>query len=141
MMIATMWLVSGLVLGANAEGTLRFEIHSIAPKGGQVGCALFDGEDGYPMSVDKAIERVYAKIEDGQAGCVFEGIEPGEYAVSVMHDEDGDGELDKNMFGVPSEGWGTSNDAPARAFGPPKWDDAKIAFDGTTFVQSVKMRY
>lgn len=136
-------VASGLVAAPSgaADGTMTFTIHSIQPKGGQVGCALFKGKDGYPMEPDKALKRVYAKIENNQATCVFEGLSAGQYALSVMHDEDGDGELDKNFFGAPAEGWGTSNDAPPRTLGPPTWDKAKIEFDGTTFEQRIRMRY
>lgn len=137
--LATLTLV--LSIGADDGGTMTFQIHSIEPKGGEVGCALFRGRDGYPMEPDKAVKRTFSEISDGHAECRFEGLTAGEYALSVMHDEDGDGELDKNLFGAPAEGWGTSNDAPARTFGPPKWEDAKITFDGGTFEQRVRMRY
>jgi len=130
-----------LSAGAEEVGVMEFTIHSIAPKGGQVGCALFKGKDGYPMKTEQAYERQYAKIEDGRATCRFEGLPAASYALSVMHDEDGDGELDKNFLGAPAEGWGTSNDAPPRTFGPPSWDDAKIDFDGTTFSQRIRIRY
>lgn len=35
-----------------------------------------------------------APISGGRAEHVFEGMEPGEYAISVFHDVDGDGDLD-----------------------------------------------
>lgn len=140
-MIALITLTLGLSVGTPDTGTMTFRIHSIEPKGGQVGCALFRGEDGYPMEPDKAMKRTFSEIDDGEAVCRFEGLKAGDYALSVMHDEDGDGELDKNFFGTPTEGWGTSNDAPARTFGPPKWEDAKITFDGGTFEQRIQMRY
>ena len=37
-----------------------------------------------------------APIVGGRAEYVFEGMEPGEYAVSVFHDADGDGDLDSD---------------------------------------------
>lgn len=132
------WMAANPAAGA---GSMTFSIWGIAPKGGQVGCALFFGREGYPMEADRAVQRTFSPIEDDEATCRFEGLAPGDYALSVMHDEDGDGEIDKNFFGIPTEGWATSNDAPPRAFGPPKWEDAKIDFDGGAFEQRIRMRY
>jgi uncharacterized protein (DUF2141 family) len=35
----------------------------------------------------------------------FSDIKPGNYAIAVIHDENRNGELDTNMFGIPKEGW------------------------------------
>jgi uncharacterized protein (DUF2141 family) len=42
-----------------------------------------------------------------------------------VHDENGDGKLERNFLGVPKEGVGASNDARGR-MGPPKWKDARF---------------
>ncbi|MEO0732339.1 MAG: DUF2141 domain-containing protein, partial [Bacteroidota bacterium] len=42
-------------------------------------------------------------------------------AIMAFHDEDGNGELDRNgLFGLPSEPYAFSND-PSTLFGPPAW--------------------
>ena len=57
---------------------------------------------------------------------VFEALPPGDYAVAAFHDRDGDGQLGANFAGMPTEGFGFSNDA--RGFmGPPTFDAAKIS--------------
>ena len=56
---------------------------------------------------------------------VFEGIPRGTYAVSVLHDENGNGRLDSNVFRIPTEGYGASRDARG-TLGPPSFDDAKV---------------
>lgn len=140
-MMPMMWLAASLALGASAEGTMTFEIDRLRSDRGQVGCALFKGSEGFPMESDKAFRRQYAPISDGRARCVFERLPPGDYALSVMHDEDGDGEIDRGLFGPPTEGWATSNNAAPRAFGPPSWDRARFRFDGRELSQTLKIRY
>jgi uncharacterized protein (DUF2141 family) len=56
----------------------------------------------------------------------LEAPSAGRYGIQLYHDVDGDGELDANLVGIPSEPFGFSNDAPLR-FGPPSFEDA--AFD------------
>lgn len=57
---------------------------------------------------------------------VTNALASGRYAARVFHDRNGNGELNSNLLGIPTEPWGFSNDA-AGSFGPPKFDDA--AFD------------
>ena len=64
-------------------------------------------------------------ISDGQAFAVFEDVPAGPFAVSVFHDEDGDGELDSAALGIPSEPYGFSGDA-RDLFGPPSFEEAQI---------------
>ncbi|MBK7861864.1 MAG: DUF2141 domain-containing protein [Archangiaceae bacterium] len=97
---------------------------------GVVHCNLWKSADGFPREYQKAATRVEAPaIKGKQARCTFAGVAAGTYAISVFHDEDGDGVLKTNFVGAPKEPLGFSNDARG-SFGPPKFDDAKFAHDG-----------
>jgi uncharacterized protein (DUF2141 family) len=47
----------------------------------------------------------------GSQSTVFTQLPPGRYAAIVIHDENDNGRLDTNVWGVPTEGYGFSNDA------------------------------
>ncbi|RFN58015.1 DUF2141 domain-containing protein [Marixanthomonas ophiurae] len=66
-----------------------------------------------------------AKIENQTATVIFTDVPDGVYAVSCFHDEDDNKKLNMFMGMMPTEDYGTSNNAPAN-FGPPKWKDAKF---------------
>lgn len=70
---------------------------------------------------------------------VFRHVPPGNYAVSLFHDENSNGRLDK-LMGIPTEGFGFSHDAPVH-FGPPKFDAAKVAVAGTDLTLKIKVSY
>jgi uncharacterized protein (DUF2141 family) len=55
----------------------------------------------------------------------FENLSPGDYAVQLFHDENDNGKMDSNLFGIPSEGFGFSNNARAN-FGPPAFAQMKV---------------
>ncbi len=97
---------------------------------GKVFCGLWHGPEGYPMqrrfAVGQARDRT---IVNGRGHCAFEGmLEPGEeYAVAAFHDENANNDLDRGIFGIPTEGTGASNDA--RGFmGPPQWQHARFVY-------------
>jgi len=70
----------------------------------------------------------------------FVDVAAGTYAVQVIHDENDDNEFDTNFLGIPSEGYGFSNN-PDAAFGPPDFEAAAIAIDGDRVVVPVRMFY
>lgn len=67
----------------------------------------------------------------------FTGLAPGEYAIAVHHDENGNDKLDKNVLGAPLEGYCFSNNVKALT-APPKFKYAKFILD-TSFSQTLKM--
>jgi uncharacterized protein (DUF2141 family) len=60
-----------------------------------------------------------------EAGVVFTHLRPGRYAVIVLHDENGNGGLDRNLLGVPVEAYGFSNGAEG-FLGPPSFAAAAV---------------
>jgi uncharacterized protein (DUF2141 family) len=52
-------------------------------------------------------------------------VPPGSWAVLAYQDANGNGELDRNFIGIPSENYGFSRDARGK-FGPPSFEDAAI---------------
>jgi uncharacterized protein (DUF2141 family) len=82
---------------------------------------------------------VIVDVSDGAQAVVFEGLVPETYGVKLFHDQDGDGKLSRGTFGIPTEPYGFSNDAPVR-FGPPKFGKARfdVPTDGAT--QTITLR-
>ena len=50
---------------------------------------------------------------------------PGRYALFAMHDANDNGDLDRNLLGIPTEGYGFSNGA-AGTVGPPSFEAAAV---------------
>ncbi|MBO6607118.1 DUF2141 domain-containing protein [Psychroserpens sp.] len=73
------------------------------------------------------IQNLEAKIIDGKATFTFENVNPGEYALLVLHDKNENNRMDFEENGMPKESYGTSNNT--RSFGPPIYDDAKFNVD------------
>ena len=59
----------------------------------------------------------------GTTVVVIANVPPGRYAAQVFHDRNGNGKIDRGLFGIPKEPVGFSNDAPIH-MAPPRWDAA-----------------
>ena len=80
------------------------------------------------------------KVAAAQAGSIKASVaQPGTYAVSVLHDENGNQKADF-MLGMPREGFGFSRDAKVR-FGPPKFAAASFVVGAGGTAQSITMKY
>jgi uncharacterized protein (DUF2141 family) len=55
---------------------------------------------------------------NGAVTATFSDLTPGTYAVSVLHDENGNGKMDINVFGIPTEGWAVSNNVVTHMHAP-----------------------
>ena len=81
-----------------------------------------------------------APARPGITVVTIRGVPPGRYAVEAFHDENGNGEIDRGLFGIPKEGVGFSNDAKIR-MAPPKFAEAAIDHGRTPQHISFSLRY
>ena len=123
-----------------AENVIHNQISGLRNDQGQVLCALFSSAEAFPTKADKAVARLTAKIAERQATCDFTGVAPGTYAVSVVHDENSNGKLDRNFIGMPREGVGASNDAKGH-MGPPKFGAASFHYEGGRLDLKIHVNY
>jgi uncharacterized protein (DUF2141 family) len=78
------------------------------------------------LGANRAAANCHAGITSGEARCVFDITAAGPVAFAGMHDEDADGELDRDLLGLPQEGYAFSNDA-REPFGPPSFEAAAFS--------------
>jgi uncharacterized protein (DUF2141 family) len=94
---------------ASAARDVGVLVSGIADESGELICRLYGGEKGFPQNEGDIVQTVRYPVSSSLMTCTFPGVAPGRYAVSVMHDANGNGEFDKNFMGFPKEPWGVSN--------------------------------
>jgi uncharacterized protein (DUF2141 family) len=121
-----------------AQSTLEVTVENIREAKGTIRVGLFKNEETF---LKKAVEGKVVKASSGQLTVRFDHLNPGEYGISVFHDENENSELDKNAMGIPKEGFAFGNNAMGM-FGPPSFNDAKVAVpDKTKVTQLIKLKY
>jgi len=94
---------------------------------GYMACLAFRSAKGFPGKPKKAVQAARSRVKRKRGVCVFVGLPPGIYAVSVIHDANDNKKLDTNFLGVPREGYGFSNNAKG-TFGPPPFKRAAFRY-------------
>lgn len=102
---------------------------------GAVMVALFD-QTGYGGGAPVRAARIDAS--GAQPQVVFDHLPAGDYAVKVFHDVDGDGKMNTNPFGLPTEPYGFSNNAVGN-MGPASWERARFTVSGAV-AQTLRLR-
>ena len=102
--------------------------------------AMLEPMEAMPESIPAA--NTESTTEDSEDAFIytFENIPSGTYAVAIYHDSNGDEVLNRGAFGMPTEGYGFSNDAPATD-GPPRYSDAVVLVAGTHPAIQIQMKY
>mgnify|MGYP003950111707 CR=1 FL=1 len=137
-------IIMGLTIGSTAAygGTI-----TVSPKQnlrnstGFFRCSLWLQGDGFPVDYEKSTQRVSAPISGARASCTFENVQPGKYAISVLHDENDNKRMDATERGAPKEGFGFSNNAFPQGRQTPSFESAAFEYDGSNSTIALEIRY
>ncbi len=110
---------------ANAQDnngqTITVSIDNVLNNKGKVVISLHTTET---FMKGPGVQNVETKIKDGKVSAIFKNIEPGEYAILVLHDENENNRMDFELNGMPKENFATSNNI--MSFGPPQFGESKF---------------
>ena len=124
---------------ATGIGSVEVSVSGLRSAKGQVLACLTAKAKGFPDCRLDPAARKLAVTAGGTVTLLFSGLPPGSYAVSLLHDENGNGKADMTLM-IPREGFGFSRDAAAR-FGPPKFSAAAFDVGADEVSVRIRMRY
>ena len=127
--VLTLALLANGALAEDAKGVrIEVRVEGIQNTKGEVGVALFNQAAGYPTQLQNAFDIKWVSVADGPKAVdvTFEEVPLGEYAVSVIHDENVNGMLETGAYGFPEEGVGFSNNQKV-VMGAPSFTASKFS--------------
>lgn len=139
LMSALLAVAAPVAVAGAGDATISVKVSGLRNMKGKVQICLTANPKAWPdCSKDRnAYKRTVTAT--AAANVEFAGIAPGTYALSLIHDENGNGKLDTAVM-IPKEGFGFSRN-PTITFGPPKFKTAQFAVGSIDVSQSVKMKY
>lgn len=91
---------------------------------GAAGVTVFKSPDGWPENNDKSFFHTGHPFT-GDKPTIELQLPAGRYAIAVLHDENSNHKLDRNLFGWPKEGFGFSNN-PKVGLSAPSFNTAAM---------------
>jgi uncharacterized protein (DUF2141 family) len=119
---------------------LRVVIEGVRSDSGTIMVGLYDSSEGFAAAIKHSTEAgllndkgrrvgMALRAVAGVESIVFADLPPRRYAVIVFHDENDNGRLDENGWGVPTEGYGFSNNVQG-FLGAPSFAAAEVTLEG-----------
>ncbi len=107
-------------------GTLRIELSGIREPKGIIWVGLYDSQASF-MVKEKAIVKGFEVVATGTMTLTISSLAAGRWAVAIFHDINGNGELDTNYLGVPTEPYAFSK-KPLSKWRMPRYEEIAIPF-------------
>lgn len=135
-LVLTVVLLPAILLAQKA--TMHVSITGMRNEQGKILVTVFNSSKGFPASLSNAYSRQQLVIKNKKAWFDLE-LPPGDYALAVLHDENGNMQMDKKAFGLPKEGYGFSQNVMG-TFGPPSFNKAAVHFPAQKSIE-IRMKY
>ena len=118
-------LCAAALLTATHAGaaTLTIEVSDVKAAAGNLMVAVFNSPDDFLKKPANS-----GSVAAALAGNIvrFQDLPEGDYAFAIYHDANGNGKMDTNLMGIPTEDYAFSNNAIGK-MGPPDYTKAKFA--------------
>lgn len=125
---------------ATASSTLIVHVNGIHTSKGVIRLLIFNSQDGWPDVRDKSFRHASLPANGSAVTFTIPNVPAGSYAISVLHDENENHKLDRDLFGRPKEGIGFGNN-PKIGFTKPGLRESSVQVAGRTAETTVNLRY
>jgi uncharacterized protein (DUF2141 family) len=122
------------------RASLTIQLTGLRNNLGVVNVGVFAGPEGFPNNAERAVRSGSFPIDQMPLVLTFEDLPFGQYAATVHHDENMDGELNTNLLGIPTEGIGFSGN-PTIWRGVPPFAKTQFEFSAEQDIVAIRMKY
>lgn len=123
-----------------AQVRLQVSISGMRSSEGNITITIYPDDAIHFLDGKYKIARQSVPVKLPLTHTCFAVAAPGFYAVALFHDENNNHHLDTNLIGIPSEGYGFSQN-PKLFLGPPKFRQVRIAAHPGDNPVAIQMKY
>lgn len=111
-------------LFSNDHPELAINVSNIKSLNGQIVIGVFNTEKNF-LKNGAAVKNYTIAVNEATETIVIKDLPKGDYAISLYHDENSDGKCNRNLLGIPKEGYGFSNNIKPK-LSAPSFKDCKF---------------
>jgi uncharacterized protein (DUF2141 family) len=116
---AIAWVTATAAHAEPGTASLSLRVENVSAKGGVMRLGLFTEDTYYRSGTAKPVASLDLPASGPAQQFEFTDLAPGVYAIQVLQDLNGNGRMDFNWAGLPTEPYGFSRDAKAFIARPP----------------------
>ncbi len=115
---------------------LSIQVDAIRQATGTLQLAVYSSEASFRK---QAVREMRLPATEGTMAIKVTDLPPGEYAVMLFQDINGNDKLDSNMLGIPKEPWGGS--VQRSVMGAPGWADTRFELPAAGKVLTIRVNH
>lgn len=127
--------LSVLAAAPSQAADLKIAVTGVASADGQVLVALYNSAESFQK---QPFRTAGARAVAGAITIEIKDLPPGDYAYALFHDANGNGKMDRNVVGIPTEDYAFSNNAMGKR-GAPDYEAARFTLPAAGAATSVNL--
>lgn len=120
--------------------TIQVTVEKVRSSKGLITAVLYSDDPKTFLKRGARLDRIRVDAREGETTLCLRAPAAGRYSVALYHDENGNEEFDRDFLGIPSEGYGFSQN-PGFRFGKPDVEETLFTIDGTPVSLRIAMLY
>lgn len=125
--------------GLDNRGSLAITIQADVKKRGDIHVAVFQNKTSFKNKSGGVFEKVLPYSSTAKYKLEVPALAYGLYSVAVFQDTNGNGRLDANTLGIPTEPYGFSNN-PRVKWSAPTFEETAVSLQSTSVSLSIEMK-
>lgn len=125
---------------ATAAGKIQVTVEKVRNSKGLITAVLYDDNPKTFLKNGARLDRIRVDAREGETLLCLQAPAAGRYSVALYHDENGNKKFDQDFIGVPTEGYGFSNN-PGFRFGKPDIEETLFTLDGEPVTLRISLLY
>ena len=120
--------------------TIQVTVEKVRSSKGLITAVLYSDDPDTFLKRGARLDRIRVDAHEGETTLCLHAPAAGRYSVALYHDENGNKEFDRDFLGIPSEGYGFSQN-PGFRFGKPDVEETLFAIEGAPVSLRIGMLY
>ncbi len=108
---------------------VQVTVDNVRNSKGLVTAVLYSDDPETFLKSGKKLDRIRVEAHEGETVLCLKAPAKGRYSVALYHDENGNKKFDQDFLGIPTEGYGFSQN-PGFRFGKPELEETLFTVDG-----------
>lgn len=108
--------------------TVQVTVDNVRNSKGLITAVLYSDDPATFLKSGKKLDRIRVEAHEGETVLCLKAPANGRYSVALYHDENGNKKFDRDFLGIPTEGYGFSQN-PGFRFGKPELEETLFTID------------
>lgn len=125
---------------ATLSPSIEVTVENVRSSKGLITAVLYGDDPDTFLKRGARLDRIRVDAQEGETVLCLKAPATGRYTVALYHDENGNKEFDRNFLGIPSEGYGFSNN-PGFRFGKPEQKETLVTIQDSLTALRISVLY